>query len=181
MFMYHYENNIMKKTTQQILANCEKGIFTVVRNKKDNQFRVRTPIKDSYGNFRDSCWCNIIEEAKRFAGVYYGYSLEELDKMDLEIVEEYRIIGEPFKVGDKVRILDSIKETDYWKDFKDAVPEMKGEIEVAYNLKDGLYYRVNGWVIDHQYLAPLVEEQCINKGDEIEVCIKGKKFKAKII
>lgn len=123
----------MKSTTQQILANCEKGIFTVVRDKKDNYFKVITPIKDKCGNFRDSNWYVAIEEAKQYAGEYGGDIPEELDEFDLEIVEEYRIIGEPFRVGDKVKILDSIKETSDWENYKDDFPEMKGKIRKVYN------------------------------------------------
>ena len=45
---------------------------------------------------------------------------------------------------------------------------MIGEIEKVYNQIDGINYRVSGYIIGHEYLAPLnEEEEVIKVGDKI--------------
>ena len=78
-------------------------------------------------------------------------------RKDLEIVEVFRPEYEPFKVGDKVRLLDSIKKTDNWEDIEEHFPDMTGEIGRSYVNVDGTNYMMNGFYIGHEYLAPLQE------------------------
>jgi hypothetical protein len=138
--------------------------------------------KDGYGNYRDSGWYNSIEGTKQFTGSY-GYSKEYWNEKDLEIVEVFRPEYEPFKVGDKVRILDSIKKTEDWNDFKEHFPNMTGEIEGVFFEKIGINYSVNDWYIGHEFLAPLneVKEETIKIGDhtyskgEVEKRLQGLK------
>ena len=113
--------------------------------------------KDSDGNYRCSCWYDTIEKAKQYIGSYSGYSKEEWDDLDLEIVEVYRPEFEPFKVGQKVRLLDSIKNTENWKYVEEYFPNMTGEIKGVFFDTIGIHYSVNDCYIGHEFLAPLNE------------------------
>ena len=149
----------MKNLYNQIEQNLKVGLNVVVKDLEDNDYCTISNSKDYDGNFRDSGWRDSIEKAKQYIGSCYGYSKEYWDDYDLEIVEVFRPEFEPFKVGDKVRLLDSIKNTENWEYFKAHFPNMTGEIEEFYNQVDGINYRVNGYIIGHKYLAPLVEQE----------------------
>jgi len=99
---------------QQIINNCRKGIITVIRD-KDNEYMSFSSHKDYNGNYRRSYSHVSIEEAKQFIGEGKGFSEKEMKKYSKEykweIVKVYREEVEPFNVGDKVRILPSIKKT----------------------------------------------------------------------
>ena len=147
----------MKNLYNTIEQNLKAGLNVMVKNLENNNYLVIYNSKDYDGNFRDSGWYHSIEEAKQAVGACYGCSKEYWDEKDIKIVEVYREEFEPFKVGDKVRILDSIKKTENWEDFKAHFPYMTGEIEEFYNQVDGINYRVSGYIIGHEYLAPLNE------------------------
>ncbi len=147
----------MIKLYNTIENNLKKGLQVVVKN-EDNDYCTISNSKDSEGNYRMSIWYKSIEKAKQYIGDCYGNSKEWWDALNLEIVEVFRTEYEPFKVGDKVKILDSIKKTENWEDFKAHFPNMTGEIEEFYNQIDGINYRVSGYIIGHEYLAPLVED-----------------------
>ena len=149
----------MKKLYDTIENNLKKGLQVVVKDLTNNKYLVIYNSKDYDGNFRDSSWFNSIEEAKQAFGACYGCSKEYWDEKDLEIVEVFREEFEPFKVGDEVRILDTVKKTENWEDIEEYFPNMIGEIEEFYNQIDGINYSVNGWWIGHEYLAPLVEQE----------------------
>ena len=149
----------MKNLYDTIENNLKKGLQVGVKNLVNNQYCIISPFKDCEGFYRCSDWRNTIEEAKQCIGISYGCSKEYWDDYDLEIVEVFRPEFEPFKVGDKVRLLDSIKNTENWEYFKAHFPNMTGEIEEFYNQVDGINYRVNGYIIGHKYLAPLVEQE----------------------
>ena len=149
----------MKNLYNQIEQNLKVGLNVVVKDLEDNDYCTISNSKDYDGNFRDSGWRDSIEKAKQYIGSCYGYSKEYWDDYDLEIVEVFRPEYEPFKVGEKVRLLDSIKKTENWEAFENNFPDMTGEIEEFYNQVDGINYRVNGYIIGHEYLAPLVEQE----------------------
>ncbi len=149
----------MKNLYKTIEQNLKAGLNVVVKDLGDNTYCAIGTNKDFEGNYRYSGWENSIEEAKQHIGEYNGYSKEYWDGYDIEIVELYRTEFEMFKVGDKVRILDSIKKTENWEDFKNHFPYMTGEIEECFNQVDGINYRVNGYIIGHEHLAPLVEQE----------------------
>jgi len=174
----------MKNSYNQIEQNLKVGLNVVVKDLGDNIYCAISTNKDEYGNYRDSGWEKNVEEAKQCIGEYCGYSKEYWDGYDLEIVEVFRPEYEPFKVGDKVRILDSIKKTEDWNDFEEDFSGMIGEIKDVYNFITGTKYRINGcWYIGHEYLAPLVEdkEETIKIGDhtyyksEVEKRLQGLK------
>lgn len=160
----------MKNQYNNLVKILEKGSCVVV--KSGNSYSSILNHKDQYGNYRDSGWLDSMEESKQRIGYYSGDSKETWDNKDLKIVEVFRPEYEPFQVGDKVRILDKIKETDDWNTIcgtltiEDDFPEMKGKIEEVYNNVMGTYYNVNGWYIGHEYLIPLIED------DEVEKAIK---------
>ena len=173
----------MIKLYNTIENNLKKGLNVVVKDLEYNNYCTLSNLKDIKGNYRMSGWCSSIEEAKQYTGSSYGHSKEFWNNLDLEIVEVYRPEYEPFKVGDKVRILDSIKKTRNWKYFEEHLTDMKGVIEWVYFEKIGTNYSVNGWYIGHEYLAPLqeVEEETIKIGDhtysksEVEKRLQGLK------
>ena len=119
-------------TAQQIINNCKKGLITIVKNNNED-YKAFSNHKDWNGNYRVSCFYGTIEEAKQHIGEDGGYSEKEIEKYSKEynwkIVEVYREEVEPFKVGDKVRILDSIKKTGSWEYFEKCFPDMTGEIK----------------------------------------------------
>jgi hypothetical protein len=152
-------NKKMKKLYNQIEQNLKAGLQVVVEDLGDNTYCAISPNKDLEGNFRDSGWWKSIEKAKQNIGNCSGYSKEYWNNLDFEIVEVYSPEFEPFKVGQKVRLLETIKKTENWEDFENHFPNMTGEIEVFYNQVDGINYRVSGYIIGHEYLAPLVEQE----------------------
>ena len=126
----------------------------------DNDYCTLFNSKDSDGDYGRSSWCESIEKAKKnIVGDYCGHLKEYLDNFDLEIVEIFRLKYEPFKVGDKVRILDSIKKTSNWEKIENNFPDMTGEIKYIWLQAIGTHYLVNGFFIGHEYLAPLVEQE----------------------
>jgi len=173
----------MKKLYNQIEKNLKTGLQVVVKDLEDNTYCTLSKLKDSEKNYRRGYWCNSIEEAKQTVGASSGHSKEYWDKLDLEIVEVFRPEYEPFKVGDKVRLLDSIEKAEDWEDIKDYFPNMTGEIKEVYFEKIGLNYGVNGCFIGHEYLAPLqeVKEETNKIGDhtysksEVENRLQGLK------
>ena len=173
----------MKKLYNTIENNLKKGLQVVVKDLEDNNYCIISNSKDSDGNYRCSCWYDTIEKAKQYIGSYSGYSKEEWDDLDLEMVEVFRPEYEPFKVGDKVRILDSIKKTNDWEEVEDYFPNMTGEIKGVDFENLGTTYKINGWYIGHEFLAPLneVKEETIKIGDhtysksEVEKRLQGLK------
>ena len=147
----------MKNLYDQIEQNLKVGLNVVVKDLENNYYCIISNSKDAYGFYRDSGWRDSIEKAKQYIGSYSRNSKEYWDEKDLEIVEVFRPEYEPFKVGDKVRILDSIKKTSSWEIIFNLFPNMIGEIEKVYNQIDGINYRVSGYIIGHEYLAPLNE------------------------
>ena len=173
----------MKKLYNQIENNLKAGLNVVVKDLEDNTYCIIFNLKDSNGNYRMSIWYDTIEKAKQYIGSYSGYPKEEWDDLDLEIVEVFRTEYEPFKVGQKVRILDSIKKVEDWESIEDKFENMTGVIRKVFLDRIGTYYSVNGWCVGHEYLAPLneVEEETIKIGDhtysksEVEKRLQGLK------
>ena len=149
----------MKKLYNTIENNLKVGLQVVVKDLRDNTYCAFGTTKDHRGNYRDSGWSDSIKDAKQHIGSCAGYDKDYWDGYDLEMVEVFRTEYEPFKVGQKVRLLDTIKNTENWEDFKAHFPNMTGEIEEVYNQVDGTNYRVSGYIIGHEYLAPLVEQE----------------------
>lgn len=156
----------MKNLYNEIVNNLEKGLRVIVKDLSDNTYLSILNHKDREGSYRTSDWCDSIEKSKQRIGDYCGDSKEDWDDFDLEIVEIFRPEEKLFEVGDKVRLLDSIKETDDWGNYKDSFPEMKGAIREVHDHVSGRYYDINGRYIGHEYLIPLIED------DEVEKAIK---------
>ncbi len=173
-------------TKKEIINNCKKGLITIIQDDTEN-YMAFSNHKDYNGNYRISGWSETIEEAKRCIGECEGYLEKEMEKCSQEgkwkIVEVYREEVEPFKVGDKVKILPSIEKTEDWtnksiygSDSRRYFIDMIGEIVDVHNSESGLYYNVanNGEprlykaFIGHEYLAPLYEEdeETIQIGDQ---------------
>ena len=173
----------MKKLYNTIENNLKKGLQVGVKNLVNNQYCIISPFKDCEGFYRCSDWRNTIEEAKQCIGISYGCSKEYWNDYDLEIVEVFRPEFESFKVGDKVRILDSIKKTNDWEEVEDYFPNMTGVINQVDFENLGTTYYINGWYIGHEFLAPLneVKEETIKIGDhtysksEVEKRLQGLK------
>jgi len=149
----------MKNLYNTIEQNLKAGLQVVVKDLENNDYLVISNSRDEDGNYRDSGWCGSIERTKQYIGSCSGHSKEYWDEFDLEIVEVYRPEYEPFKVGDKVRLLDSIKKINCWNDFKKHFPNMTGEIEEICFDKEGTFYNINSCYIGHEFLAPLVEQE----------------------
>ena len=149
----------MKNSYNQIEQNLKKGLYVVVKDLGDNIYCVIGTNKDDDGNYRCSNWRNSIENAKQWIGESYGNIEDYWNEQDIEIVEVFRPEYEPFKVGDKVRILDSIKKTEDWETMGGGFLDMTGEIEEFYVGADGTNYAINSYIIGHEYLAPLVERE----------------------
>jgi hypothetical protein len=173
----------MKKLYNTIENNLKKGLQVVVQDLEDNTYCILSNLKDSEGDYRMSGWWESIEKAKQYIGRYCGYNKEEWDEYDLEIIEVYRPEFEPFKVGDKVKLLDSIKKTDDWEGFEDYFPNMTGVINQVDFENLGTTYKINGRYIGHEFVAPLneVKEETIKIGDhtysksEVEKRLQGLK------
>ena len=174
----------MQNLDNTIAQNSKEGLNVVVKDLENNYYCIISNSKDAYGFYRDSGWRDSIEKAKQYIGSYSRNSKEYWDEKDLEIVEVYRPEYEPFKVGDKVRILDSIKKTEDWNNFKEYFPNMTGEIKgVYFNIIGTNYYINNYCYIEHEYLAPLneIKEETIKIGDhtysksEVEKRLQGLK------
>ncbi|MDD3085450.1 MAG: hypothetical protein PHU32_06220 [Candidatus ainarchaeum sp.] len=148
----------MKNLYDTIEKNLKAGLQVVVQHLNDNYCCAIGTNKDNRGNYRYSGWCDSIKDAKQFIGSCSGYDKDYWNRHDLEIVEVFRPEYEPFKVGDKVRILDSIKKTEDWETMGGGFLDMTGEIEEFYVGADGTNYAINSYIIGHEYLAPLVEE-----------------------
>lgn len=176
-------------TAEQIINNCKKGLITIIQGDTEN-YMAFSNHKDYDGNYRTSSWVETIEEAKRCIGETDGYSEKEIEEYSEEynwkIVEVYREEVEPFKVGDKVKILPSIENIDIWTIVKEYYPRMKGEIMSVSSNMEGFQYcvwsenKVRFYYIGHQYLAPLYEEvEVIKIGDkrynkcEVEKALKN--------
>ena len=173
----------MKNLYDTIEQNLKAGLNVVVQDLENNDYCTLSKLKDSEKNYRRGYWVKSIEETKQYIGSYYGYSKKYWDDLDLEIVEVFRQEYEPFKVGDKVRLLDSIKKTGNWNIFKEYFPNMTGEIKEVCFEKIGTHYYINGSWIGHEFLAPLneVKEETIKIGDhtysksEVEKRLQGLK------
>ena len=173
-------------TKKEIINNCKKGLITIIQDDTEN-YMAFSNHKDYDGNYRTSSWVETIEEAKRCIGEYEWFSEEKIEEYSEEhkwkIVEVYREEVEPFKVGDKVKILPSIEKTEDWtnksiygSDSRRYFIDMIGEIVDVHNSESGLYYNVanNGkprlykTFIGHEYLVPLYEEdeETIQIGDQ---------------
>ena len=167
-------------TKKEIINNCKKGLITIIQDDTEN-YMAFSNHKDYDGNYRTSSWVETIEEAKRCIGETDGYSEKEIEEHSEEynwkIVEVYREEVEPFKVGDKVRLLDSIKKTDNWKYFEKCFPDMTGEIKGVFFSIIGTHYSIAGWYIGHEYLAPLVEEEEDNVALEAIKLLEEKGYK----
>lgn len=175
-------------TKKEIINNCKKGLITIIQDDTEN-YMAFSNHKDYDGNYRTSSWVETIEETKRCIGVTYGYSEKEIEvyseEYNWKIVEVYREEVEPFKVGDKVKILPSIKNANDWEFTKEYFSNnMEGKIISVFNNIDGLYYTVSVYdsdksnfcyYISHQYLAPLYEE----KEDEEIIQIGDQKYNKK--
>jgi hypothetical protein len=159
----------MKNLYDTVEQNLKAGLNVVVKDLENNSYLIFSNSKDGYGNYRSSGWQNNIEEAKQYIGDCYGGSKDYWDKQDLEIVEVFRPEYEPFKVGQKVRLLDSIKKTSNWEKIENNFPDMTGEIKYIWLKAIETHYLVNGFFIGHEYLAPLqeVKEETIKIGDHI--------------
>jgi len=146
--------------------------------KKNGQFQVLCPTKDYNGDYRRSSWWGTLESAKQCIGYRDGYEKEDLEKYikDWEILTPFRLKVEPFKVGDKVQILDSIKENDNWDIYKNSFKDMIGEIKDVWNDIFGLKYLINGYYIAHKYLLPLREEE--EEEEEVTIKISKKSLEA---
>lgn len=169
----------MKNLYNTIEQNLKAGLIVVVKRLYDNRYFAISPNKDYKGNYRDSGWSKSIKDAKQFIGSYAGYDKDYWDYYDLEIVEVFRPEYEPFKVGDKVRILDSIKKTEDWGIMGKYFPDMTGEIKGVFLGISGTDYNINGCCIGHEYLAPLVEQEVEELTME-EVCkLLGRNIKIK--
>ena len=145
----------MKNLYNTIEQNLKAGIIVEVKDLNDNYCCAISTNKDDSGNYRYSGWYDSIEETKQNIGSYYGYLKDYWDEQDLEIVEVFRPEYEPLKVGDKVKILDSIKKTENWENVEEYFPNMTGEIKEVYFEKIGTHYYINSCWIGHEYLAPL--------------------------
>jgi hypothetical protein len=173
----------MKNLYNQIEQNLKVGLQVVVKDLENNYYCIISNSKDAYGFYRDSGWRDSIEKAKQYIGSYSINSKEYWDEKDLEIVEVFRPEYEHFKVGQKVRLLDSIKKTENWEKIGKCFPDMTGEIERVFFGKIGTHYLINNWYIGHEYLAPLneVKEETIKIGDhtysksEVEKRLQGLK------
>lgn len=151
-------------TKDKIIIKELKLGFHVPVEDKGEKVCIFSPFKDDNGNYRDSGWWDSLEEAKQYIGNLCGYTQKELKELKEES-KDYTILT-PFKlkpeetlqVGDKVRILDTIKETDDWGKYKDYFPDMRGKIDTICNDHDGLMYEVEGenncWNISADYLIP---------------------------
>ena len=170
----------MKNLYDTIEQNLKVGIIVVVKDLEDNTY---CALSKTSVNYRSSGWKNNIEEAKQYIGDCYGGSKDYWDEQDLEIVEVFRPEYEPFKVGDKVRLLDSIKKTEDWGIIGKYFPDMTGKVEGVYFELIGLNYLIDDWWIGHEFLAPLneVKEETIKIGDhtysksEVEKRLQGLK------
>ena len=173
----------MKNLYKTIEKNLKAGLNVVVKRLYDNRYFAISPNKDLNGNYRRSSWATNVDCCKHNIGECDGFYKDVFEKESFEIVEVYRSEYEPFKVGDKVRILDSIKKTEYWGIIGKCFPDMTGKVEGVYFEKIGINYSVNGWYIGHEYLAPLneVKEETIKIGDhtysksEVEKRLQGLK------
>lgn len=149
----------MKNSYNTIKQNLKAGLNVVVKDLKGNKYCAISPFKDGDGNYRNSGWCGSIEGSKQWIGDYCGYIKKYWDDFDLEIVEVFRPEFEPFKEGQKVRLLDSIKKAEYWEDMEDKFEDMTGVIRGVFLERMGTNYSVNGWCVGHEHLAPLAEEE----------------------
>ena len=157
----------MKNLYNTIENNLKKGLNVVVKDLEGNDYCTIFNSKDSDGDYRMSDWCNSIEESKQWIGCYCGESKEHWNEIDLEIVEVFIPEFEPFTIGQKVRILDSVKKTEDWESLEDKFEDMTGVIRKVFIERIGTYYSINGWCVGHEFLAPLVEDD-----DEVEKAIK---------
>ena len=174
-------------TAEQIINNCKKGLITIVQDDTENYIAFSNH-KDYDGNYRTSDWSKTIKEAKRCIGEREGFSEEKIEEYSKEhkwkIVEVYREEVEPFKVGDKVKMLPSINGANNWTALDSfCFLNREGEIEEVNNERSGLYYKVKYgdgfWFIEHKYLTPSDEEEIIKIGDkkynksEVEEALKN--------
>jgi len=168
----------MKNLYNTIEENLKAGIIVVVEDLEDNTYCVISTNKGFEGNYKYSGWEISIEDAKQFIGRYDGNTKDFWDNKDLEIVEVYRPEYEPFKVGQKVRLLDSIKKNSDWVEVSDFFCDMTGEIDEVYFSIAGIYYSMDGYYIGHEYLAPLAQE--VEELTMEEVCkLLGRDIKIK--
>ena len=151
----------MKNLKKLLDNNCN-----VVIKDDDGYYSLFVPLKNRHDNYRSSDWETTIEEAKISNIEDYGYSKEGIENYlkadNWQIVEVYCTTTPPLAVGTKVKILDSIKECDNWKDIKDRFPEMKGVIGNIYNDVTGLKYMIVSCgtaVIGAEYIIPDTEEK----------------------
>lgn len=141
---------------QQInkLLETNPTLLPIIQN--GEYYKIVGPTKDNYGNWRDSGWCSLIEEAKQDIGDFHGYTEEEWNECEQQgakIIGYYQIEMKPFEVGDKVKVFESIKETEDWENELDL--DEVYEISYIVNKTGGLFYNLNnGYLISHRFLIP---------------------------
>ena len=167
----------MTKLQKLLENNCHVVLYD---EEGERKYCIISPFKDEEGDYRLSGWYSTIKEAKQNISRFYGISLDRYNPY--KIVEVFRNTTPPLKVGDKVRILDSIKETKDWDKYKDDFPNMKGEIIEVDNNITGLMYFIKDkdcdWYINADYIIPDYEEEieeltlkqvCEELGREIKI------------
>ena len=81
------------------------------------------------------------------------------------------------KVGDKVIILENLREIEgfeYWADEKKEMVSNVFRVEGVFNSYDGVYYEINGYHFPHNCVAPYFEDDETEQLEKIDVSrIKG--------
>jgi hypothetical protein len=152
----------MQNFQQNLYKLLEAGLFVAVKS-ENNNFQIFSPTKDCNGNFRTSDWCKNLEEAKNYIGSWSGFPKEEIEKLSEEnnwqIIDYWYLTPTLLKVGDKVKILETIKEINNWEYCQGDFSEMRGKIERVLYGREGLSYLINGWYIGAEFVVPLIEDE----------------------
>lgn len=101
------------------------GYYPVVSDKEN--YIIVSPFKDEEGDWRDTGCVEELESAEKLIGSWDGWSQEVWEKKEQE---GYKIIGfhrpprKRFKVGDKVRIREDLKDLQYDDNWSDTTPKL---------------------------------------------------------
>lgn len=177
----------MSKTLYQQINNyCEMGYYPIVSN--GDCYLIVSPFKDRNGYWRDTGVYVKLSDAKIYVGEEEGLSSDTLQDIQNKSAKQYKVVGfhhpptKRFKVGDKVRVREDLKDLQLdgdWSQLNDnyqATAGCVGRIQYGDSVRYDVYFDAIGdWFSYSQdQLEPYIE---LEEEQPQTINIGGKQYK----